>query len=364
MAQLRLANISKRFGDTEVLRDISLEIDNEELMVFVGPSGCGKSTLLRIIAGFETPSRGEIAIGGSCVNHLEPAERGIAMVFQNYALYPHMSAADNIGFCLRNLRMPKAEVERRVARVAEALQIKELLPRLPGELSGGQRQRVAIGRAIVREPQVYLFDEPLSNLDAILRVRTRVEIARLHQRQRKTMVYVTHDQTEAMTLASRIAVLNRGCLEQVGAPLEIYDSPRNIFVARFIGSPSMGFIAGELRAASAAGADVTVAGGMTVRVHRDARRLAANAPVTLGVRPERLRVCTQPGGIPATVSVAERLGSHTLFHCLLEDGTALVAEEPLDNSRIGRSTQVFLEIPSSETHVFDSSGAALPRLPR
>src|ERR1700674_3933385 len=237
MAGLKLKNIVKRFGQTEVIHGISLQIEDGEFVVFVGPSGCGKSTMLRIIAGLEEASEGEVWIGGRQVNDIDPANRGVAMVFQSYALYPHMSVEENMGFGLRMAKRPKHEIKERVARAAEILQLSPYLKRRPKELSGGQRQRVAIGRAIVREPDVFLFDEPLSNLDAALRVSTRVEIARLHRLLGATMVYVTHDQIEAMTLADRIVVMNSGRIEQVGKPLDLYYEPANLFVAGFIGSP-------------------------------------------------------------------------------------------------------------------------------
>src|SRR6201996_2833708 len=246
MAGLKLQNIVKRFGQTEVLHGVSLQIEDGEFVVFVGPSGCGKSTMLRIIAGLEEATEGEVWIGGRQVNNVDPANRGVAMVFQTYALYPHMSVEENMGFGLRMAKRPKQEIKERVARAAEILQLTPYLKRRPKELSGGHRQRVAIGRAIVREPDVFLFDEPLSNLDGELRVSTRVEIAKLHRLLGATMVYVTHDQIEAMTLADRIVVMNQGRSEQVGKPLELYYSPAGLFVAGFIGSPAMNFFPGEV----------------------------------------------------------------------------------------------------------------------
>ena len=242
MADVRLTGVTKRFGTTEVLKGIDLDIADGEFVVFVGPSGCGKSTLLRTIAGLEDASGGDIAIGGRTVNALSPSDRGIAMVFQSYALYPHMTVYENMAFGLKLAKADKAEIDRRVRAAAETLNITDYLERKPKALSGGQRQRVAIGRAIVREPEVFLFDEPLSNLDAALRVRMRYEFAALHERLKTTMIYVTHDQVEAMTLADRIVVLNGGVIEQVGAPMELYERPRNLFVAEFIGSPKMNLI--------------------------------------------------------------------------------------------------------------------------
>ena len=251
MADVRLTGVKKRFGALEVLKGVDLEIADGEFVVFVGPSGCGKSTLLRTIAGLEEISEGEIAIGGRRVNDLSPSDRGIAMVFQSYALYPHMTVRENMAFGLKLAKTDKAEIDRRVTAAAATLNITDYLDRKPKALSGGQRQRVAIGRAIVREPQVFLFDEPLSNLDAALRVRMRYEFASLHERLKTTMIYVTHDQIEAMTLADRIVVLSAGRIEQVGAPMELYERPCNLFVAEFIGSPKMNLIAGEIVEADA-----------------------------------------------------------------------------------------------------------------
>src|SRR6202023_3503071 len=252
MAGLNLRNIVKRFGKTEVIHGVSLDIDDGEFVVFVGPSGCGKSTLLRIIAGLEEVTEGEVWIGGENVNGVEPAKRGVAMVFQTYALYPHMSVEENMGFGLRMASRPKQEIRERVKRAAEILRLTPYLKRRPKELSGGQRQRVAIGRAIVRDPEVFLFDEPLSNLDAELRVAMRAEIKALHQRLKTTTVYVTHDQIEAMTMADRIVVMHDGRVEQIGGPLELYDHPNNLFVAQFIGSPAMNIVNGTLRRGSGA----------------------------------------------------------------------------------------------------------------
>ena len=259
-SRVQLAGVSKHFGSTSVIRDVNLAVEPGELVVFVGPSGCGKSTLLRLIAGLETPSVGSIHISGRDVTHTHPARRGVAMVFQSYALYPHMSVAENMAFGLKIQRTPEAEIDARVRRAAEILQLETLLERKPRALSGGQRQRVAIGRAIVREPDVFLFDEPLSNLDAALRGQMRVEIARLHARLGTTMIYVTHDQVEAMTLASRIVVLNGGRIEQIGAPLELYHAPANVFVAGFIGSPRMNFLAGRAVGVDGLSVEIEVAG--------------------------------------------------------------------------------------------------------
>ncbi|MCX7351621.1 MAG: sn-glycerol-3-phosphate ABC transporter ATP-binding protein UgpC, partial [Alphaproteobacteria bacterium] len=284
MAEVRIENLRKSFGAVEVLKDIDLTVEDGSFVVLVGPSGCGKSTLLRSIAGLEPVSGGTITIGGRKVNDLPPAQREIAMVFQSYALYPHMDVAANMGFGLRFARTPKAEIEARVAEAARILQLEPLLKRRPRELSGGQRQRVAIGRAIVRKPQVFLFDEPLSNLDAALRINTRVEIAKLHKLLAATIVYVTHDQVEAMTLADKIVVMNQGRIEQQGKPLDLYYRPANLFVAGFIGSPAMNFIAGQV---TQGGIDLGPDGAVTLAGLTAA---AVGSRVTLGIRPEHVRI--------------------------------------------------------------------------
>ena len=286
MADVRLVNVQKSYGDAHVLRDINLEVRDGEFMVFVGPSGCGKSTLLRSIAGLEDITGGELSIGGRVVNDVPPAERGIAMVFQSYALYPHMDLYENMAFGLQLAKVPKAEIDTAVLNAAKILHIEHLLKRKPKDLSGGQRQRVAIGRAIVRKPEVFLFDEPLSNLDAALRVKMRYEFAKLHEELKTTMIYVTHDQVEAMTLADRIVVLSVGRIEQVGSPLELYEHPRNLFVAGFIGSPKMNLITGP-----------------------EATKLDAT---TIGVRPEHLDI-VQSGGWEGVVGLSEHLGSDTFL---------------------------------------------------
>jgi multiple sugar transport system ATP-binding protein len=270
VAEVRLTNVQKSFGDVQVLRDINLEIRDGEFVVFVGPSGCGKSTLLRVIAGLEDITAGDLFIGGRRVNDVPPAERGIAMVFQSYALYPHMTLFDNMAFGLKLAKMPTDEIDKAVHGAAKILNIDHLLGRKPKALSGGQRQRVAIGRAIVREPEVFLFDEPLSNLDAALRVRMRYEFAKLHENLKTTMVYVTHDQVEAMTLANRIVVLSTGKIEQVGGPLELYEYPENIFVAGYIGSPKMNFVEAEVVSGDAAAATIRLKTGAVMRANVDA----------------------------------------------------------------------------------------------
>ena len=320
MAQLALRDIRKSYGSVDVIHGVSLEVEEGELVVFVGPSGCGKSTLLRMIAGLEDITGGELTIGGERMNDVEPADRGVAMVFQSYALYPHMTVADNMSFGLRMTRHPKAEIEEKVRHAADILQLTPLLERKPSQLSGGQRQRVAIGRAIVRNPEVFLFDEPLSNLDAELRVQTRVEIAELHAALGNTMIYVTHDQTEAMTLADRIVVLRGGRVEQIGAPVSLYHDPDNLFVAGFIGSPRMNF----LKAVANGDGTVSVAGG-NVRLPDLRRPPAAGQEVTFGIRPEHLDA-ESGNELPITVDVSEELGATTYVYGTVEGGEPVIAE--------------------------------------
>ena len=321
MAEVRIEALRKSFGPVEVLKDIDLAVEDGSFVVLVGPSGCGKSTLLRSIAGLEPVSSGTITIGGRRVNDLPPAKREIAMVFQSYALYPHMDVEANMGFGLRFAGTPKAEIAARVAEAARILQLEPLLKRRPRELSGGQRQRVAIGRAIVRKPQVFLFDEPLSNLDAALRINTRVEIAKLHKLLGATMIYVTHDQVEAMTLADKIVVMNNGRVEQQGKPLELYYRPANLFVAGFIGSPAMNFLAGT--AQPGAGLDLGAAGQLATELPG----VPAGEKVTLGIRPEHLAVTAGEGpGLAVTVDLVERLGETGYAHLRLPTGQVMIAE--------------------------------------
>jgi multiple sugar transport system ATP-binding protein/alpha-glucoside transport system ATP-binding protein len=354
MSELSLMEVQKRFGSLEVIRGVNLQIKSGELVVFVGPSGCGKSTLLRMIAGLEEISGGHVSIGGEVVNDIPPSHRGIAMVFQSYALYPHMTVYDNMAFGLRNIKMPKAEIETRVSRAAEILQIQPLLDRLPRALSGGQRQRVAIGRAIVRDPQVFLFDEPLSNLDAALRVQTRIEIARLHNTLKATMIYVTHDQVEAMTLADRIVVLNSGQIEQVGTPLELYDKPQNMFVAGFIGSPRMNFIPAQLRSAGPEGMQAELPGGGVLHVPNG----FAPGAITLGIRPEHLRVASPSEAIlTGTVEIVEQLGEYALVHARLGDNQLVAKVDRELTPAIGHP--IHLGFGYRESHLFNAAGAVL-----
>src|SRR5246127_5084051 len=316
MAGLKLQDVVKKFGQTEVLHGISLQIDDGEFVVFVGPSGCGKTTMLRIIAGLEEATEGEVWIGNRQVNEVDPANRGVAMVFQTYALYPHMSVEENMGFGLRMAKRPKKEIKERVKRAAEILRLTPYLKRRPKELSGGQRQRVAIGRAIVREPEVFLFDEPLSNLDAELRVQMRIEISKLHSSLQTTMVYVTHDQVEAMTLAEKIILINEGKIEQIGRPMELYQSPANLFVAGFIGSPKMNFL--KVKVVGAKQGSVTIESPdffdePIVIPTKQQSVLELGSELTLGVRPEHLRIVPKPeaNGL-LTIEVVESLGDSTL----------------------------------------------------
>jgi len=322
MTTLALTQVQKRFGAVEVIRGVDLSITSGEFVVFVGPSGCGKSTLLRMIAGLEPISGGELSIGGTRMNETAASQRGIAMVFQSYALYPHMSVYKNMSFGLETARMPKAEIDKRVRKAAEILQITPLLERKPRQLSGGQRQRVAIGRAIVRDPKIFLFDEPLSNLDAELRVQTRVEIAKLHADIGATMIYVTHDQVEAMTLADRIVVLRAGIVEQHGTPLDIYNKPANRFVAGFIGSPKMNFI--DVTAA-ANGGSATIALGSGRFSLPTRRGIDADEPLTLGVRPEHVVTGGAPEIDLGTLAIihVEQLGGQTIAYGRLADGQPL-----------------------------------------
>jgi multiple sugar transport system ATP-binding protein len=306
MAAVEIKDVRKAFGAAQIIHGVSIDIQDGEFVILVGPSGCGKSTLLRMIAGLENITGGEIRIGERVVNNVPPKERDIAMVFQNYALYPHMTVADNMGFSLKLRKAPQTEIDSRVKRAAEILNLIPLLDRFPRQLSGGQRQRVAMGRAIVRDPQVFLFDEPLSNLDAKLRVAMRAEIKELHQRLKTTTVYVTHDQIEAMTMADKIVVMHDGIVEQMGSPLDLYDKPGNIFVAGFIGSPSMNFVKGKI--AVNGKASFITEGGFTLPLAA-APAGSAGRPVVLGIRPEHIHVA--PGGIAAEVIVVEPTGSET-----------------------------------------------------
>jgi len=360
---VQLSGVGKAYGDVRILQGIDLEIRDGEFMVFVGPSGCGKSTLLRTIAGLEDITEGTLSIGGKVVNDLPPAERGIAMVFQSYALYPHMNLYDNMAFGLKLAKVPAAEIERAVNGAAKMLHIDHLLQRKPKDLSGGQRQRVAIGRAIVRKPEVFLFDEPLSNLDTALRVKMRYEFAKLHEEFKTTMVYVTHDQVEAMTLADRIVVLQAGRIEQVGAPMELYEHPCNLFVAGFIGSPAMNVLDCDLLSAGPGEALVKVAGaGETIRCAVDARSVQIGAPLKLGVRPEHLLAGDTENALQTQVTFVESLGSMTYAYCSHPALDEVLTCALPGNRRVDAEQALSLGVPADKTYLFDANGGALPRL--
>src|SRR5688500_10374254 len=313
MSDLLLRKVSKSFGSVSVLKDVDLEVKDGEFVVFVGPSGCGKSTLLRLISGLDKPTGGDLLIDGKLVNEVPAADRGLAMVFQSYALYPHMSVRDNLAFGLENTRTPRAEIAARVAEAARMLRIAELLARKPRQLSGGQRQRVAIGRALVRRPGIFLLDEPLSNLDAELRVAMRAELAALRRRIGGTMIYVTHDQAEAMTLADRIVVLNAGRIEQIGAPLDIFNEPASRFVAGFIGSPRMNFLEADVRRAAGGVIEVALAGDSVIAIPAAAENISGEPRLSLAFRPQE--AVLGEAGLPLAAIHVEHLGSETIVHC-------------------------------------------------
>jgi len=358
---ISLVGVGKHYGKTKVLDDINLEIRAQEFCVFVGPSGCGKSTLLRMIAGLESITTGGLFIDGKKMNDVEPSKRGIAMVFQSYALYPHMNVYDNMAFGLKLAKTSRGEADQRIREAARMLEIEPLLHRLPKELSGGQRQRVAIGRAITRHAKIFLFDEPLSNLDAALRVSMRSELARLHKKLATTMVYVTHDQVEAMTMADRLVVLHAGRIEQVGPPLEVYHRPRTQFAAGFLGAPRMNFLRGEVTAAGSAGVTIKLGDGTSVTVPVSPEGIVTGARVTLGVRPEHLRLAAGTGEHQATVQLVEDLGDHAIVH--LETPAAegrLLAK--VETSPAEEGATATYELPPEHCHVFDSTERALTRL--
>ena len=361
MATLRLNQVIKEFDDTRVIKGVDLEVEDREFVVFVGPSGCGKSTLLRMIAGLESVSSGDIVIDGRRINDVGPAERGLAMVFQSYALYPHMTVEDNMGFSLRLAGVPKQQRHDKVLEAARILQLEPLLDRKPKALSGGQRQRVAIGRAIVRNPSIFLFDEPLSNLDASLRVQMRIELARLHEELDATMIYVTHDQIEAMTMADKIVVLQGGVVEQVGSPMELYHHPRNRFVAGFIGSPKMNFLDVQVIGSSADGVNVRLPGGEACEIPANGADLDGGSPLQLGVRPEHLDLDEQ-GPLIGEIQVIERLGGMTSLYIESEGNPMTimaggdVAYRVRDKVRFGFRPEC--------AHLFDEQGMALPSLHR
>lgn len=358
MASLELRGVRKAFGATLVLDDVSLTLKQREFIAFLGPSGSGKSTLLRIIAGLETADAGEILLEGRRIDTLPPGDRGIAMVFQHYALYPHMTARENMAFGLRNAKVPKREIDKRIADAAQVLEITPLLDRKPSAMSGGQRQRVAIGRALVKEPKLFLLDEPLSNLDAALRLRTRVELAQLKQKVDAAVIMVTHDQAEAMTLADRIIVMNDRRIQQIGPPMEIYSQPANIFVAQFVGSPAMTLLSCTL-ADSSDCARVRLGDGSLVATHVPSSKLPGGE-LRLGIRPEAVRVANRDASTRGRVDLVERLGERTLVYATLGDAERITAEDNAHSSvKIG--DVVPLEIDGSAAHLFGSDGTGYHR---
>jgi lactose/L-arabinose transport system ATP-binding protein len=355
MAGLKLRGVRKSFGSLEVIRGVDLDVADKEFVVFVGPSGCGKSTLLRMIAGLEEITAGELEIGGEVMNDVDPSKRGIAMVFQTYALYPHMNVRENMGFALRFAGVQKAEIARQVNEAARILELEPLMDRRPKELSGGQRQRVAIGRAIVRHPQVFLFDEPLSNLDAELRVHMRIEIARLHQELSTTIVYVTHDQVEAMTLADKIVVLNAGVIEQVGTPLQLYDNPDNLFVAGFIGSPKMNFLSAVVDDVGASDLALRLPdyGNTTIRVPKPGTPPAKGTPVTVGLRPSSF---TENGAasLDLVVDLIEHLGDDNYAYARHEGGGKLLTVSIRKDRRLKPGDSIAARFDPSSALLFGS----------
>ncbi|WP_033069650.1 ABC transporter ATP-binding protein [Thalassospira australica] len=362
MADLKLDQIRKRYGAVDVLHGIDLDVKDGEFVVFVGPSGCGKSTLLRIIAGLEEITGGELMIDGDVVNTKSPRDRGIAMVFQSYALYPHMTVYKNMAFGLKLDKQDKSAIDARVREAARILQLDQLLDRRPSELSGGQRQRVAIGRAIVRQPKVFLFDEPLSNLDAALRVQTRLEIAKLHQDLKSTIVYVTHDQVEAMTLADKIVVMNGGNVEQVGSPMQLYHHPETRFVAGFIGSPAMNFTNVRIDAVAPGKVTVSAPGGIKSVLPFEVPQSEVGKIVELGIRPEHLA----PGdeetlSVNGEVDVVEKLGDSTYLYIKLANGDRVTVRAP-GHSRIKIGDMVTASAPAGAAHLFDGDGKAFVKV--
>jgi len=351
MADISLNNVYKKFGQTEVIHGISCDIKDGEFIVILGPSGCGKSTILRMIAGLEVITTGDISIDGKVVNRLEPADRDIAMVFQNYALYPHMTVYKNMAYGLRIRRMPKNEIDKRVRNAARILELADFLDRKPRQLSGGQRQRVAMGRCIVREPKVFLFDEPLSNLDAKLRVQMRLEIRKLHEDLKITSIYVTHDQVEAMTLGDRLIVMDNGYAAQIGSPLDVYEKPATLFVAGFIGSPAMNFLDGRI---SPDGGSVELHGDVKLALKNGSLPEYAGKDVTVGIRPEHFKLTEEKKGVmPLRVEHVEQLGADTLVHGHFgEDRTSLTVRIS-DIQQFTKNTILALKIPLQKLHLFD-----------
>jgi multiple sugar transport system ATP-binding protein len=358
VAGLQLKRIEKNFGIVNVIKGLDLEIEHGEFVVFVGPSGCGKSTLLRMIAGLEDITSGELFIGDQFCNDVAPRDRGIAMVFQSYALYPHMTVYDNVGFALKLAGVPQAERDQKIREAARILKMDHLLERKPAQLSGGQRQRVAIGRAIVRDPKAFLFDEPLSNLDAALRVDMRMEIAKLHQDLGATMIYVTHDQVEAMTLADKIVVLDEGVVQQVGSPLELYHAPANLFVAGFIGSPKMNMFPVEI--SKLEGGKVTVKSEdlAPISVAVDSEDLEIGDKLILGIRPQHLSIVAKGGAIKGQIELVEHLGNETVLNISMVDGATLIVTVQGDAGvKVGQSLSLVIDL--EQMHLFRPEGPAL-----
>ena len=355
MSEIVIKNLNKYYGKNHVIQDVSLNIDSQSFTVLVGPSGCGKSTILRMIAGLESINSGTISIDGNIVNDLSPKDRNIAMVFQSYALYPHMTVYNNMAFGLKLEKLTKDEIDSRVYDAAKILQIEELLQRKPKQLSGGQRQRVAIGRAITRKPKVFLFDEPLSNLDAALRVQMRVELAKLHDQLDATMIYVTHDQTEAMTMADKIVVLDQGKISQSGSPMDLYHHPKNVFVGGFIGSPKMNFIRTRILKKSSQSISIDLLAQKSFLLKKTSTNLMTGDEITLGIRPEHLKVCKSlKDSWTGKVFVVEKLGSGTFLY-LEKEGEPLVVETDGDSKiRVGDTINIAFD--PNKCHIFNSSG--------
>lgn len=362
MAKLTIKELRKSYGDIEILKGIDLNIDDNEFVVFVGPSGCGKSTLLRSIAGLEEVTSGQIFIDDTEITDLPPAKRDLAMVFQSYALYPHMSVRKNMSFALKLAGESKESIDKKVTEAARILELEHLLDRKPKDLSGGQRQRVAIGRSIVRHPKVFLFDEPLSNLDAALRVQMRLELARLHHDLEATMIYVTHDQVEAMTLADKVVVLNQGIIEQVGSPMELYHHPANQFVAGFLGMPKMSFLDAKVIASDAQGVEVRLNSGSQIQLPINTSGINNSGSVTLGIRPEHINFTSaESANMHGQLDVAEHLGSDTYCYVKTESKESLTVRSP-GNFQANFGDSVGLEFDISHCHLFDDRGRALPKL--
>ncbi|MES1200061.1 MAG: ATP-binding cassette domain-containing protein [Pseudomonadota bacterium] len=356
MPGLEVTNLVKRFGERTVVNNVSLEVGNEEFVAFLGPSGCGKSTLLRMIAGLETPDEGEIRIAGRRVNEVTPGQRGVAMVFQHYALYPHMSVRENMAFGLQNARVAAGEITQRVDKAAALLEIGALLDRKPGMLSGGERQRVAIGRAIVKQPKLFLFDEPMSNLDAALRLRTRLELAQLRQSVKAAMIFVTHDQIEAMTLADRIVVMSHKGVEQVGAPIEVYSRPATIFVAEFVGTPKISLLPVEIAPSDEASARVRLSNGVMLGTQVPAAQLPAAKSCQLGLRADAVKITSAgQGDVDAIVDVVERLGDRSHIYTRTPDGMRVIAESA-GSSTLRHGESIGLKFDGAAAYIFDGAG--------